>query len=62
MTIYVIEIWRRVMDGREYCSSRFFADIVTAKRALFLMGFRALDDLVYQKDDLRATLTERILE
>jgi hypothetical protein len=61
-TVYIIEFWRRTLEGREYVSSRLFSEFCKAKKYLIRNGYRPLDENVFDKDDLRAIITERTIE
>ena len=64
MAIWIVEFWRRSLDGREYCSNRIFETEFKARKYLRLSGYRILGDeeFVYHKDSMRAILTERTVE
>jgi hypothetical protein len=60
--VYIIEFWRRTLEGREYVSSRLFSEFCKARKYLDRNGYRPLDENVYDKSDLRAIITERTIE
>jgi hypothetical protein len=60
--IYIVEFWRRTLEGREYTSSRIFSEYSKARKYLTLNGYDFIDDNVYNKDNMRAILTERTVE
>lgn len=61
-TIYVLEFWRRTLDGREFISSRLFQLESKARSYLALNSYTPIDDNTYKKQDIRAILTERTVE
>ncbi len=64
MTIYIIEFWRKGMSGSDFCSCKPFQDEFRARKYLRLNGYNLMHDEenVYFKSDMRAIVTERIVE
>jgi len=61
-SVIVVEFWRRTLDGREYNSNRLFSDELKAKQYLRMNHFRQVDELTFEKKNLRAIITERTIE
>ena len=60
--VYVLEFWRRTLDGREFISNRLFGSEEKARGYLTINGYNLLDENTYNKKDIRAILTERTVE
>ena len=61
-TVYIIEFWRRTIEGREYISSRLFSELSKAIKYLTLNSYNIIDENVYNKGEIRAIITERTVE
>jgi hypothetical protein len=60
--VYIVEFWRRTLEGREFVSNRIFSTEDKARGYLTLNKYDFIDDNVYKKSDIRAILTERTVE
>lgn len=62
--IFIVEYWRKVMDGYEYSSNRLFYQYPKARITLVMSGYRVADEegFTFKKDGMKVTITERVIE
>lgn len=60
--IIIIEFWRKSIDRIEYSHNKIFLDEDSAKSYLRINRFWQIDELTFERNGLRAIITERKVE